>query len=51
VLSDFSYCGMQSEADRDRILSLGAPAEIVEVCGNLKYDLSSPSQTEQKTEY
>jgi 3-deoxy-D-manno-octulosonic-acid transferase len=32
------FC-MQSAADADRILSLGAPADRVRVTGNLKYDL------------
>lgn len=32
------YC-MQSPADAERILALGAPAERVTVTGNLKYDL------------
>lgn len=32
-------CCMQSAADRDRLLALGAPAERVEVTGSAKYDL------------
>ncbi len=35
------FC-MQSAADAERILALGAPAERVAVTGNLKYDLPVP---------
>ena len=37
------FC-MQSAADADRILSLGAPADRVRVTGNLKYDLPALEQ-------
>jgi 3-deoxy-D-manno-octulosonic-acid transferase len=36
---------MQSERDAERIRGLGAPAERVEVSGNLKYDLELPATT------
>ena len=36
---------MQSEKDAERICALGAPAERVEVSGNLKYDLELPATT------
>lgn len=36
---------MQSQADADRIRSLGAPTERVSVSGNLKYDQVLPSPT------
>jgi 3-deoxy-D-manno-octulosonic-acid transferase len=36
---------MQSEKDAERIRALGAPAERVEVSGNLKYDLELPAAT------
>src|SRR5580704_14680092 len=36
---------MQSEKDAERIRALGAPAERVEVNGNLKYDLELPAAT------
>lgn len=39
VLQDVSLFLMQSEADADRIRLLGAPADRVEVAGNLKYDV------------
>ncbi len=38
VLNDYSILGMQSELDRQRIETLGAPPEKVRVFGNLKYD-------------
>lgn len=38
-LAQFSRCCMQSEADRERIISIGAPEERTMVCGNLKYDI------------
>lgn len=34
--------GMQSAADRDRLLALGVPAERVAVTGNLKYETPAP---------
>ncbi len=39
VLQNVRLFCMQSAADADRILALGAPAERVTVTGNLKYDL------------
>lgn len=39
VLERFSGLGMQSEADLQRILSIGAPVERTQVLGNLKYDI------------
>jgi len=38
TLEDFSLLIMQSQADADRALQLGAPADRTRVCGNLKYD-------------
>lgn len=39
VLERFVGLGMQSEADLQRILSIGAPVERTRVLGNLKYDI------------
>jgi 3-deoxy-D-manno-octulosonic-acid transferase len=36
---------MQSEKDAERIRALGAPADRVQVSGNLKYDLELPAST------
>ncbi len=40
VLEDVTLFCMQSPADAERILALGAPADRVHVVGNLKYDLA-----------
>ena len=39
ALETISLMIMQSEADAERARNLGAPAALVRVCGNLKYDL------------
>ncbi len=39
VLQRFSWLGMQSAADLERILEIGAPEERSLVVGNLKYDI------------
>ena len=44
-LADASAFLMQSEKDAERIRDLGAPAERVQVSGNLKYDLELPAET------
>jgi len=36
---------MQTPSDADRICALGAPADRVKVCGNLKYDMVLPAPT------
>lgn len=38
IFKDYALLGMQSELDRQRIESLGAPPKIVRVLGNLKFD-------------
>jgi 3-deoxy-D-manno-octulosonic-acid transferase len=40
VINDASLLIMQSEADAERALALGADPTRVRVCGNLKYDMS-----------
>lgn len=40
VMSDLSLIVMQSEADRERAIGLGAPSDRARMCGNLKYDFS-----------
>ena len=47
VLGYFSSLCMQTETDRQRILTLGAPPERTEVCGNLKYDLKPAGEAGQ----
>jgi len=45
ILEKASGFLMQSEEDAERIRKLGAPAERVQVSGNLKYDLELPAPT------
>jgi 3-deoxy-D-manno-octulosonic-acid transferase len=45
ALADASAFLMQSDKDAERIGALGAPAERVQVSGNLKYDLELPAET------
>jgi 3-deoxy-D-manno-octulosonic-acid transferase len=44
-LADATAFLMQSEKDAERIRALGAPADRVQVSGNLKYDLELPAPT------
>jgi 3-deoxy-D-manno-octulosonic-acid transferase len=44
-LANASAFLMQSEKDAERIRALGAPADRVQVSGNLKYDLELPAPT------
>jgi len=39
---------MQTDADAERIKSLGAPPDKVKVCGNVKYDIDQASGTRQQ---
>jgi 3-deoxy-D-manno-octulosonic-acid transferase len=48
VLRDVSFCCMQSELDRDRLLSLGVDPGKVEVAGNLKYEIATPGAIESR---
>jgi 3-deoxy-D-manno-octulosonic-acid transferase len=45
ALSNATGFLMQSEQDAERIRALGAPADRVQVNGNLKYDLEPPAPT------
>jgi 3-deoxy-D-manno-octulosonic-acid transferase len=45
ALSNATAFLMQSEKDADRVRALGAPADRVQVSGNLKYDLELPAPT------
>ncbi len=42
VLGDATVFLMQSREDADRLVALGAPAERVQVTGNIKYDFADP---------
>jgi 3-deoxy-D-manno-octulosonic-acid transferase len=48
VLEDFSLLVMQSEADADRAVQLGAAPDRIRVCGNLKYDVETGEQAESQ---
>ncbi len=49
VLHRFDALGMQTEADRERILAAGAPPQRSLVLGNLKYDIpSSPVTSDER---
>lgn len=39
ILNRFSWLGMQSDQDRERIVAIGAPPDRTVVTGNLKYDI------------
>lgn len=41
VLNMFSFLGMQSDEDRNRMLAIGGPVERTITVGNLKYDIPS----------
>ncbi len=47
VLEDVTLFCMQSQADAERILALGAPPDRVRVVGNLKYDLAGLGEAGQ----
>lgn len=42
LLGAIHHFGMQTEADRQRLLALGVQAERIQVTGNLKYDTPEP---------
>jgi 3-deoxy-D-manno-octulosonic-acid transferase len=42
VLEPINLFLTQTEEDRKRLLAIGAPADRVQVCGNLKFDVSLP---------
>ena len=44
VLNQATMLVMQSQADAERILALGALPERVRVCGNIKYDIADSGQ-------
>lgn len=45
VLANAAGFYMQSEQDAERVQAMGAPADRVQVSGNLKYDLELPAPT------
>lgn len=47
-LNKISYCLMQTEKDKDRIVAIGASAEKVFVTGNLKFDIKTEEYSEDE---
>jgi len=43
VLGTVNHFCMQTQSDADRIISIGAPKDLVSVCGNIKFDLHIPT--------
>ena len=50
LLHPVGHWGMQTAADRDRLLALGVPAARVTVTGNLKFDVAEPSSAPELEE-
>ncbi|MGL4254568.1 MAG: 3-deoxy-D-manno-octulosonic acid transferase [Fusobacteriaceae bacterium] len=50
IFKKTDYFFMQSEVDKDRIISLGAPAERVENIGNLKFSINFETYSEEELE-
>ncbi|MBX2860950.1 MAG: 3-deoxy-D-manno-octulosonic acid transferase [Vampirovibrio sp.] len=48
MLKGFTHLYMQSEADRDRVVALGAPGSSVTVAGNIKFDIHPVVDPAQK---
>jgi len=48
LLDGFRHVAVISEADGQRYAALGAPASRIQVCGNLKYDIETPSPEEMR---
>ena len=50
MLRRVSRIGAQSQPDATRILSLGAPADVVDVTGSVKFDLHLPASLREQAE-
>lgn len=50
LLERMEYIGAQSEADRERFLTLGAPARRVRVAGNTKFDVRLPADFAERVD-
>ena len=51
ALIHFTFCFVQDELDRKRLILLGTPANKVKVSGNLKYDIAPPNHLTEKIKY
>ena len=47
LFSQVKAFGMQTDADRERLISLGVPADRVQTTGNLKYETREPERNPQ----
>jgi 3-deoxy-D-manno-octulosonic-acid transferase len=45
VLGGVNHFCMQTSADADRIMHIGAPKDRISICGNIKFDLQVPAVT------
>ncbi len=50
VVSRISFAGMQSGADAEKIVALGADPERVDVCGNMKFDAAPGPPSNEEVE-
>jgi 3-deoxy-D-manno-octulosonic-acid transferase len=50
AFSGISFAGMQSAADAERALALGARTDAVAVCGNMKFDATPPPPSPDEIE-
>jgi 3-deoxy-D-manno-octulosonic-acid transferase len=51
ILAHFRFLGMQSAADLERLVAIGAPPDRTRVLGNLKYDIPSQQPTRAEQQY
>lgn len=50
VLQTVDWVGAQSKADAERLIDCGANPQVVDMTGNIKFDLSVPASLEEKAE-
>ena len=50
VLQTVSWVGAQSKADADRLIRCGANPQLVDMTGNIKFDLAIPASLEERAE-
>jgi 3-deoxy-D-manno-octulosonic-acid transferase len=50
MFAEVTHFAMQSEADAERAIELGAPAERVSVSGNIKYDIGASAESARMEE-
>lgn len=50
IFSRISFAGMQSGRDAEKAVALGAGLDVVEVCGNVKFDAAPPLPVPEEVE-